>query len=86
MPETILEYSSWAFQLVMVLAILYLVAGLIQPSWVLAARRSTVVAVSVAVMLLAATAFYFAIRPLPGALDNPAAVETGPLPPQPVQP
>lgn len=78
MSDALLDYSSWTFQLVIVLAVLYLVVGLIQPSWVLARRRSTVVVASVVVLLVAMTAFYFTARTLPGALVSPATVETGP--------
>jgi len=41
--------------------------------------------VSAIVLLLAATAFYIAVRPLPGALDSPTAIEAEP-PPAPTQP
>lgn len=64
MSDALLDYSSWSFQLIFVLAVLYLVIGLIQPSWVLARKRSTIVVVSVLVLLLASTAFYVAVQPL----------------------
>ena len=88
MSEALLEYSSWSFQLILVLAVLYLVFGLVKPSWVLASKRSTVVIVAVVVMLIAATLFYLAIRPLPGALEPPAAIGTEPPVPKsvPAQP
>ncbi len=78
MSDALLDYSSWSFQIILVLAILYLVVGLINPSLVLASRRSTVVIVSAVVMLLASTAFYIAVRPLPGALESPAALNASP--------
>ena len=56
MSDALLDYSSWSFQLITVLAVLYLVFGLIKPAWVLATKRSTIVIVSAVVMLLAATA------------------------------
>ena len=88
MSEALLEYPSWSFQLILVLAVLYLVFGLVKPSWVLASKRSTVVIVATVVMLIAATLFYLAIRPLPGALEPPAAIGTEPPVPQstPAQP
>jgi uncharacterized ion transporter superfamily protein YfcC len=88
MSDALLDYSSWSFQLIFVLVMLYLVLGLIKPAWVMATRRRTVVIVSVVVMLLASTAFYVAVRPLDGAPDGPAALNTEPPPPQspPAQP
>lgn len=76
MSDALLDYSSWSFQLIVVLAVLYLVAGLIQPSWVLARKRSTIVVVSVVVLLLASTAFYIAVRPLDSAPAGPSALNT----------
>jgi hypothetical protein len=70
MPNTLLDYSSWSFQLIVVLAVLYLVVGLIKPSWVLARRRATIVTVSVVVLLLASTAFYIAVRPFDSMPDG----------------
>lgn len=88
MADALLDYSSWSFQLIFVLAVLYLVFGLVKPSWVLAGQRSTVVVVFVVVLLLASTLFYLLIRPLPGALEPPAAIGTEPPVPQsaPAQP
>ena len=88
MSDALLDYSSWSFQLIFVLAVLYVVFGLVRPSWVLASKRSTVVIVAVVVLLLASTLFYLAIRPLPGALEPPAAIGTEPPVPQsvPAQP
>jgi hypothetical protein len=85
MSDALLDYSSWSFQLIAVLAILYLVAGLIRPSWVLARRRSTIVAVSVMVLLLASTAFYVVVRPLDSMPDGAgtSTVEKSPPAPQP---
>ncbi len=64
MSDALLDYSSWSFQLIIILAVLYLVIGLLQPSWVMARKRSTIVIVSVVVLLLASTAFYVAVQPL----------------------
>ena len=88
MADALLDYSSWSFQLIFVLAVLYLVFGLVKPSWVLAGTRSTVVVVTVVVLLIASTLFYLLIRPLPGALEPPAAIGTEPPVPQlaPAQP
>lgn len=80
MHETLLEYSSWSFQLAFVIIVLYLVLGLIKPSLVLAAKRSTVVLVSVIAMLLASTAFYVAIRPLDNVGPQPPAADIIPEP------
>jgi hypothetical protein len=85
MSDLLLDYSSWSFQLITLLAVLYLIFGLINPAWVWATNRSTIVIVSAIVLLLAATAFYIAVRPLPGALDSPTAIEAEP-PPAPTQP
>jgi len=86
MSDALLDYSSWSFQLIIVLAILYLVVGLIRPDWVMARRRSTIVIVSVVVMLLASTAFYVAVRPLDSAPDGSGAVNVEPPPALPAQP
>jgi hypothetical protein len=88
MSDALLDYSSWSFQLILLLAVLYLVFGLVRPTWVLATKRSTVVIVAVVVMLVASTLFYLAIRPLPGALEPPAEIGTEPPVPQsaPTQP
>ena len=82
MSDALLDYSSWSFQFILLLAVLYLVIGLIQPSWVLATKRRTIVIVSVVVMLLASTAFYIAVRPFDGAPDGPVSLDTEPQPPQ----
>ena len=71
MSDALLDYSSWSFQSIFVLAMLYLVFGLAKPSWVLATKRSTVAIVAAVVMLVAGTLFYLAIRPLPDALEPP---------------
>jgi uncharacterized ion transporter superfamily protein YfcC len=88
MSDALLDYSSWSFQLILLLAVLYLVFGLAKPTWVLATKRSTVVIVAVVVMLVASTLFYMAIRPLPDALEPPAEIGTEPPVPQsaPTQP
>jgi hypothetical protein len=88
MADALLDYSSWSFQIIFVLTVLYLVFGLVKPSWVLAGKRSTVVVVAMVVLLVASTLFYLLIRPLPGALEPPAAIGTEPPVPQstPAQP
>ena len=53
MSDALLDYSSWSFQLIFLLAVLYLVFGLAKPSWVLATKRSTVAIVAAVVMLVA---------------------------------
>jgi uncharacterized ion transporter superfamily protein YfcC len=82
MSDALLDYSSWSFQLIFVLAILYLVFGLARPSWVLASKRSTVAIVAVVVMLIASSLFYLVTRSLPGALEAPATIGTEPPVPQ----
>jgi hypothetical protein len=67
MPNALLDYSSWSYQAIFVLIVLYLVAGLVNPAWVGAGSRRTIAIVSVVGMLLASTAFYIAVRPLDGA-------------------
>ena len=66
----LLDYSSWSFQLVFFLVVMYLVVGLIQPKWVLVTKRRTIVIVSVLILLIASTAFYIATRPLDSAPDG----------------
>ena len=73
MSDTLLDYSSWSFQVIFVLIVLYLVAGLVKTAWVGAGSRRTIAIVSVVGMLIASTAFYVAVRPLDGA-PNGAAV------------
>jgi hypothetical protein len=87
MSNTLLDYTSWSFQLIVVLAIVYLVAGLIKPSWVLARSRGTIIALSVAVLLVASTAFYIAVRPFDSLPDGSSAVTAeGATPPTQSQP
>jgi hypothetical protein len=73
-------YSSWSFQTVMILLVLYLVIGLINPAWVLASKRSTIVGVFVAVALIASTALYLVTRDLPGGEETPAQINADPPP------
>jgi uncharacterized ion transporter superfamily protein YfcC len=80
MSNALLDYSSWSFQLILFLAVLYLVFGLIKPAWVLASQRRTVVIVSVVVMLLASTAFYVAVRPLDSAPDGSRVINADQTP------
>jgi hypothetical protein len=86
MSNALLDYSSWSFQLIVVLAVLYLVIGLIQPSWVLARSRTTIVAIAAAVLLLASTAFYVAVRPFDSMPDGSSALNTEAPPSAPTQP
>jgi hypothetical protein len=88
MSDALLDYTSWSFQLIVVLAVLYLVLGLINPAWVLAKRRWAVVGISVVVLLLASTAFYVAVRPFDSLPAGPSALnsETPPPTPAPSQP
>lgn len=87
MSNALLDYSSWSFQLIVVLAVLYLVVGLIQPSWVLARSRTIIVAISVGGLLLASTAFYVAVRPLDSMPDGSSALNSeGATPPTQSQP
>jgi hypothetical protein len=84
MSNALLDYSSWSFQALMILLVLYLVIGLINPSWVMASKRRTIVAVFVAVALIASTALYLVTRDLPGGEETPAQINAAPPPaPQP---
>jgi hypothetical protein len=84
MSNALLDYSSWSFQAVMILSVLYLLIGLINPAWVLASKRSTIVGVFVAVALIASTALYLVTRELPGGEETPAQINAAPPPaPQP---
>ncbi|MTD93687.1 hypothetical protein GIW81_04980 [Hyphomicrobium sp. xq] len=80
MSNALLDYSSWSFQAVMILLVLYLLIGLINPAWVLASKRSTIVGVFVAVALIASTALYFVTRELPGGEETPAQINADPPP------
>jgi hypothetical protein len=80
-----LDYSSWSFQLIGVLVIIYLAVGLAKPAWVLATKRSTVAIISAAVLLIASTAFYFSARKLPGGDDTAAEIGAEPPPAPPAQ-
>jgi len=73
-----LDYSSWLFQFVAVLAILYLVVGLARPSLVFATKRSTVAIAAAIVLLLAATAFYLVVSKLPGGDDTASEIRVAP--------
>ena len=63
----LLDYSSWLFQLVFFLVVMYLVVGLVQPKGVLATRRRTIVIVSGLLLLIASRDFYIATLPLDSA-------------------
>lgn len=71
--NALLDYSSWTFQAIFLLIVLYLVVGLVKPSWVGAGSRRTIAIVSIVGLLLASTAFYVAVRPLDGAPDGAQA-------------
>ena len=77
MSDALLDYSSWSFQVIFLLIVLYLVVGLMKPAWVGAGSRRTIAIVSVVGMLLASTAFYVAVRPLDGAPDGSGRAEPG---------
>jgi hypothetical protein len=77
MSNALLDYSSWSFQAILVLIILYLVVGLLKPAWVGAGSRRTIAIVSILGILLASTAFYVAVRPLDGAPDGADAPNPG---------
>ena len=83
---SVLDYSSWTFQLIGVLAIIYLAVGLANPSWVLATKRSTVAIIAAIVLLIASTVFYFTARKLPGGEDTPAQIQSETAPAAPAQP
>ncbi len=73
-----LDYSSWLFQLIVVVAIVYLAVGLARPSLVLAAKRSTVAIVAAVALLIASTAFYLVVRKLPGGEDTASEINIAP--------
>lgn len=82
---SVLDYSSWTFQLIGVVAIIYLAVGLAKPSWVLATKRSTVAVIAAIILLLASTIFYFTARKLPGGEETPAQIQSGTAPAAPAQ-
>jgi len=86
MTSTTLDYSSWLFQAIGVLAIIYLALGLTKPSLVKATRRSTVAIVAAIVLIAASTAFYFVASKLPGGTDTPAQIEADIQQTSPTQP
>ena len=77
MSNALLDYSSWTFQAIFVLIVLYLVVGLLKPAWVGAGSRRTIAIVSVIGLLIASTAFYVAVRPLSSTPDGAGASKTG---------
>jgi len=77
MSNALLDYSSWSFQVIFLLIVLYLVVGLMKPAWVGAGSRRTIAIVSVLGILLASTAFYVAVRPFDGAPDGSSLPNTG---------
>jgi hypothetical protein len=81
MSDAFLDYTSWSFQLIVVLALIYLALGLTKPAWVMASSRLTVAVIAAVIILAASTAFYVAVQPLPGADDTPAQLNANPPPP-----
>jgi hypothetical protein len=77
MSNALLDYSSWSFQVIFLLIVLYLVVGLMKPAWVGAGSRRTIAIVSVLGILLASTAFYVAVRPFDGAPDGSSPPNPG---------
>ncbi len=77
MSNALLDYSSWSFQVIFLLIVLYLVVGLMEPAWVGAGSRRTIAIVSVLGILLASTAFYVAVRPFDGAPDGSSLPNPG---------
>jgi hypothetical protein len=77
LSDTLLDYSSWSFQAIFILIVLYLVVGLTKPARVGAGSRRTIAVVSVVGLLVASTAFYVAVRPLDGAPDGAAVPSPG---------
>jgi len=77
MSNALLDYSSWSFQVIFLLIVLYLVVGLMKPAWVGAGSRRTIAIVSVLGILLASTAFYVAVRPFDGAPDGSSLPNPG---------
>jgi hypothetical protein len=64
-----------AFQLVLLLALLYLLIGLIRPAWAWASKRRWVVARPIAAMALAGGAFIGVIAYTHAQPDGPHAVK-----------
>ncbi|MFA5900571.1 MAG: hypothetical protein WC829_15835 [Hyphomicrobium sp.] len=83
MSHPTLDYSSWLFQLIVVLVVVYLSIGLARPALVWATKRSTVAVIAAVLMLLASTAFYLVARQLPGGDDTPAQIQSETPPPLP---
>ncbi|MFN3623146.1 MAG: hypothetical protein ACK4TP_03710 [Hyphomicrobium sp.] len=78
MTSTTLDYSSWLFQLIGVLVIVYLAVGLSRPSLVGAAKRSTVAIIAAVLLLIASTAFYLVASKLPGGDETAAEINVAP--------
>jgi hypothetical protein len=70
-----LDYSSWLFQLIGVLVIVYLAVGLSKPALVKAGSRATVAVIAAAFLLVASTAVYLVDSKLPGGTDTAAEVD-----------
>jgi hypothetical protein len=75
MESTTLDYSSWIFQLIAVLIIVYLALGLSKPSLVKAGSRSTVAIIAAALLLIASTAVYLIDSKLPGGTDTAQEID-----------
>jgi hypothetical protein len=75
MTSPTLDYSSWTFQLIAVLVIVYLAVGLSKPALVKASSRATVAIIAAVFLLVASTAFYLVASKLPGGTDTAAEVD-----------
>lgn len=75
MSDTLIEGAQLAFAIVSLLALLYLVVGLIRPSWAWAAKRRWVVLRSLAAVLLAGAGFVGVIAYTLGQPDSPHAFD-----------
>jgi hypothetical protein len=93
MYDWMIESSELASSIVVVLALLYLVAGLVRPSWAFAPSRGTVVLRSGLAMVFAAVLFIGVIAYTHSQPDGPHSAkgyiddyfaEQGALPVQPV--
>lgn len=83
MFDPTLDYSSWLFQLIVVLVVVYVAVGLSRPALVGATKRSTVTVIAAIILLIASTAFYLTVSKLPGGEDTPAQIKSEPAPPLP---
>jgi hypothetical protein len=75
MTSATLDYSSWLYQLIAVILIVYLAIGLSKPSLVKAKSRGTVAVIAAALLLIASTAVYLVDSKLPGGTDTEAQID-----------